>query len=92
MRREDVVSAVKKTLRELGIAEHISNVRAVPSSVELEVIMGASRKVVRLRSGITSGELTEKMRELEQEWRLWRPDGPERQVDLEEAIAAASAT
>src|SRR5215471_12719369 len=89
MKRDDVVAVAKAKLREIGIPPHICWVRRIPARTEVHLLIGTEVKQVVLRSGITPGELAEKLGDLETSWRNRDGVGGE-QSDLEEAIEQAT--
>jgi len=89
MYREEVIDAVKSRLDSIGVPEHVRSVRRVPSSVEVNVLLGDSVVGLTMRSRITRSEMEEKLATLEARW--WAHKNAEadgHQVTLEEAIAA----
>jgi hypothetical protein len=85
MNRDDVVALAEAKLRELGIPAHVCSVRKIPAQVEIAVLIGTKSERVVLRSGVTRGELAEKLASLETSWRNRDCVGGE-QTDLEQAV------
>jgi hypothetical protein len=88
MNRDDVIALAEAKLREIGIPAHVCSVRKIPAQVEIAVLIGTKAERVVLRSGVTRGELEEKLASLETSWR--NRDGiAGEQTDLEQAIEQA---
>ena len=85
MNRDEAVALAEAKLRELGIPAHLCSVRKIPAQVEIAVLIGTKAERVVLRSGVTCGELAEKLASLETSWRNRDCVGGE-QTDLEQAI------
>jgi hypothetical protein len=68
MRRDEVQRAIREKLDQLGIPENVCGLRAVPSGVELNVLVGNDGQKIVARSGITRPELNEHVRQLENWW------------------------
>ena len=88
MNRDDVVALAEAKLREIGIPPHVCSVRKIPAQVEIAVLIGTRAERVVLRSGVTRGELAEKLVGLETSWRNRDGVGGE-QTDLEQAVKQA---
>jgi hypothetical protein len=83
MRKEQVKTLVEKKLSELGVAEHLSAIKPVPSKTELTVAMGGVVERMTFRSGITEFELKQKLEEFEGRWKQRMVDG---QMDVEDYV------
>lgn len=88
MNREDVCELVRAKLKELGVPEHAYSVRKVPAHVEVSVLMGDSKRVRKLRSGIVRWEVDSELEALEDAWKHRSGVGGE-QTDIEQMVAAA---
>ncbi len=82
MKRADVETTMAKAVERLGIPAHLIHIKKVPSRTEVSVVVGGERKVLKLRSGITQGEIDIQIARLENF--LNERSGT---VDIEEAIA-----
>jgi len=83
MNKQDVISKVNATLDEMALPAHCRSVRSVPSSVEVQVMVGGSQQTVRLRSGIGAAELEQHMARLRNA--INERSGT---IDIEEAVRA----
>jgi hypothetical protein len=80
MRRNDVIDKVKEELEFLEVPAHITHIKKVSALVEVTVLINGTPSTIVLRSGITPGELDQKLGVLRSNWNL------RDQVDIEHLL------
>ena len=86
MTRDDVIRNVEAKLDELGVSPNVRRVVKIPSSVEIEFIVGDQKVRAKMRSGIRADQLQAELARLSAEVEHRRATIGT--IDIEQAIAA----
>lgn len=82
MRRPEVTKEVQRRLRRLNIPAHVASIEQKSAYVEVQVLIRNQALTLKLRSGITPGELDSELWKLERSWEM----ADKKQIDIEDVL------